>query len=65
MEAGEGNVEEARGIFTRGAQGSPHAPLLIAWADLEQESGRHALSSIPHGNPYLCAPHVHAYGNFC
>ena len=42
MEAGEGNIEEARGIFARGAQGSPHAPLLIAWAELEEGNGRHA-----------------------
>ena len=42
MEAAEGNVEEARGIFSRGALGSPHAPLLIAWAELEQDNGRHA-----------------------
>lgn len=42
MEAAEGNVEEARGIFARGAQGSPHAPLLIAWAELEQDNNRHA-----------------------
>ena len=42
MEADEGNIEEARGIFARGAQGSPHAPLLIAWAELEEGNGRHA-----------------------
>ena len=40
LEAGEGNVNEARTIFARGAQGSPHAPLLAAWAELEQANGR-------------------------
>ena len=40
LEAGEGNVDEARTIFARGAQGSPHAPLLSAWAELEQANGR-------------------------
>ena len=40
LEASEGNVSEARTIFARGAQGSPHAPLLAAWAELEQANGR-------------------------
>jgi len=43
MEAGEGNIEDAREIFARGAQGSPHAPLLTAWADLEEAHGRCAI----------------------
>ena len=43
MEVAEGQTEAAREIFARGAQGSPHAPLLTAWADLEEASGRCAL----------------------